>query len=321
MGAMRAQGRLLDGLRLVLAVVVVAGVAVAVAGNWAAVSGELARVTPGTLVGAAATAALAPVLTMLGWRVVLADLGSPLHAAPAGGVFFVGQLGKYLPGSVWSVVAQTEMGARLHIPRRRSAVAALTTVGMAAVTGFVAGLPAVPVLLRQEEAADLGWWLAVTVPLLALAFWPPLLNRGIALALRLLRRAPLEHDLSARAVLAAGGLFVGAWLCAGLHVLVLASAVAPERAGSLPLAVAAVSGFCLASALGMLAVVLPAGVGVREGLLVLLLGTLMPTASAVAVVVVSRFVTMVLDVLFAVGGWAYARSHHLLSASSAGSAP
>ncbi len=53
---------------------------------------------------------------MLAWRRVLADLGSPLHLAPAGGVFFVGQLGKYLPGSVWSIVAQAEMGTTAAHP-------------------------------------------------------------------------------------------------------------------------------------------------------------------------------------------------------------
>src|SRR5512145_2929578 len=114
--------RVLNGLRIVLAILVTVAVAVAVARNWAQVSADLRKVDGGSLALAALCVALAPVLTLLGWRRVLADLGSPLHLAPAGGVFFVGQLGKFLPGTVWSIVAQAEMGARLHIPRRRSAV-------------------------------------------------------------------------------------------------------------------------------------------------------------------------------------------------------
>jgi hypothetical protein len=63
----------------------------------------------------------------------------------------------------------------------------------------------------------------------------------------------------------------------------------------------------------MFSVLLPAGVGVREGLLVLILGPVTSTSAATAVVVISRFLTVMADVLFALVGWAYARSHHLLT--------
>ena len=72
--------------------------------------------SPDELAGAARrlrAVTAAPVLTLMGWRVLLGDLGTRLPAAPASSIFFVGQLGKYLPGSVWTVVAQAEMGARL----------------------------------------------------------------------------------------------------------------------------------------------------------------------------------------------------------------
>ena len=62
----------------------------------------------------------------------------------------------------------------------------------------------------------------------------------------------------------------------------------------------------------MASVLLPAGVGVREGVLLLLLVTVMPAPAATAVVVLTRFVTVVADVLWAGLGWAWARSHHLL---------
>ena len=60
---------------------------------------------------------------MMTWRTLLADLGSPLPLRPAAKVFFVGQLGKYIPGAVWPVLAQMEMGRDLGVPRPRSAAA------------------------------------------------------------------------------------------------------------------------------------------------------------------------------------------------------
>jgi hypothetical protein len=52
---------------------------------------------------------------------------------------------------------------------------------------------------------------------------------------------------------------------------------------------------------------------VREGLFVLILAPLTSVSAATAVVVLSRFLTVLADVVFALAGWAYARSHHLLT--------
>ncbi len=306
------RARLFTVLRIVLAVLVVAAVSTAVARNWAAVSADIDRIDGATFVLAAALAGLPPILTVLGWRVLLAELGSPLHVAPAGGIFFVGQLGKYVPGAVWGIVAQAEMGARLRIPRQRSAVVAFLSVALAAICGLIVGMAALPLLLSRGESAALGWTLLLTLPLLTVILWPRLLNWGIATVLRVLRRPPLEHQLSGRSVLTASACFVTAWLTSGLHVFVLARAVGgADDTGFLLFA--CISGFALASSLSMFSVVLPAGVGVREGLLVLMLGPVITTSGATAVVVLSRFLTVSADVAFALLGWLYARSHHLIT--------
>ena len=39
----------------------------------------------------------------------------------------------------------------------------------------------------------------------------------------------------------------------------------------------------------------------------------MPAPAAAAVAIVSRFIVTIIDVLAALGGWLYARSHHLVS--------
>ncbi|SES43363.1 hypothetical protein SAMN05216199_3610 [Pedococcus cremeus] len=305
--------KVLNALRIALAVLVVAAVALAVYRNWAEVSADLRKISGGSMLLAAALVAVAPVLTVLGWRVILTDLGSPLHLAPAGGIYFVGQLGKYVPGSVWSIVAQAEMGTRLRIPRARSAVAGLITIGLAAVCGFAVGLPALPLLFRRDDTQSVVWAVLLALPLFALVLWPRLLNWGIGLGLRLLRREPLEHSLSGRAVLLSGLCFVGAWLASGAQAWVLVRAVGESTVSPERLALLSVCGFALASSLAMFAVVLPAGVGAREGLLVLLLAPATSTSAATAVVVLSRFLTVMSDVVFAAAGWAWARSHHLIT--------
>lgn len=304
------RSRLLDVVRVVVALLVLAAVALAVWRNWSAVSGHLREIPVSTLLGALALALLAPVFTLFGWRVLLADLGTRLPLPPSASVFFVGQLGKYLPGSVWSVVAQADLGSRLGVPRRRMGVVGLLSILLSIITGAIIGVPAVPLLLARSEDFR-WWWFLPALLLLLLLLWPRLLNWGIALLLRVLRRDPLEHRLTAPAIALTAMWFVLAWAGAGLSVLVLAHAVSPSTSLG-ALAVTSICGFALASAIGMFSIIVPAGVGVRDGILALLLAALMPFPAAFTVVVISRFFSVVADVLVAAVGWTWARSHHLL---------
>ena len=309
------RARTLNALRIALLVVIVAACVIALWANWQEVSGQLRKLSVPVVLGAFVLVSLAPVLTLMGWRVLLEDLGTHLPLPPASSVFLVGQLGKYLPGSVWTVVAQAEMGAKLAVPRRRMAVVGILSIGLAVLTGCLLGIPAVQPLLASRGDAFSWWWVAIAVALGCVLLWPRLLNAVIARGLRLLRREPLEHDLSGRAVALASAWFVAAWVSTGLGTFVLARSMAPDAPLG-PLLVTCVGGFALASAAGMFSILVPAGVGVRDGVLALLLVTLMPLPAAAAVVVVARFLAVLADLLLAGSAWVWGRRHHLLGSTT-----
>jgi glycosyltransferase 2 family protein len=296
--------------RVVLGVLVVVGVVWALAGSWHEVSADLARVSPVALAGSTALALLALVMTLVGWRAMLSDLGSPLPIGPASGVLFVGQLGKYLPGSVWTVVVQAEVASRLGVPRKRTAVVGMLSVLLSALAGLAVGVLALPALL--EAGGGRVYLLLVVALLVGVGFLHPrVLNALVSRALRLARREPLERGLSGRAIAVTMTSFVLAWLLLGLHVWVLATDLgAPAGAAFVP----AVLGYALAASVAMLAVVLPAGLGLRELLLVVLLTGPLDRSAATAVVLLSRFLVTGADVVAALVGWTYDRSHHLLAA-------
>ena len=55
-------------------------------------------------------------------------------------------------------------------------------------------------LVASRGDAFSWWWVVLAVALGCVLLWPRLLNAVIARGLRLLRREPLEHDLSGQAV-------------------------------------------------------------------------------------------------------------------------
>jgi len=305
------RSRVLAVARIVLVVLVLVAVVYALAGSWGGVRRDLARVPAGAVALSAALALLGLVFALQGWRALMADLGAPLHLAPASSVLFVGQLGKYLPGSVWSVVAQAEVAAKLGVPRRTTTVVSLLSVGVSAIVGLALGALSLPGLLASGGGpAYLLVLVLVVLVAGAVVLHPAVLNRLIGRALRLVRRDPIEHPLSGRAIAQAAGGFGLAWLALGLHLWVLVRALGGDPSATL---VPSVLGYALASSVGMLLLVLPAGLVAREVGLALLLADHLPKSAVLAAVVLSRFIVTMSDVVAAAIGWGYARSHRLLA--------
>lgn len=284
---------LVSGL-LVAAMVVAFGWALA--GRWGEIVDRLADQRAVVVVGALGLALAGVYMSFLLWRGTLSTLGSDLPLRPAARLFFVTQLGKYLPGAVWPVVAQMRMGRELGVPRQRMALAFLLTLGLATVVGVLVGVAALPALLRAEGKVVLLGLLAV--PLVAALFVPAVLNWSLNLALRLIRRPGLDQPLVGRDVVRGVGWALAFWLVYGGHVWLLSVGLGAPPLEALPVAI---GGFAIAFSLGPLLVVLPAGAGVREAVLVVLLASVLTTSEAVAVALTSRGILMFTDGLLALG--------------------
>src|SRR4051812_15047154 len=163
--------------RPLVALLVVAALVWTIVDQWRPLQAEFAQLSIASLVLAGGAALTSVLGQMLCWRELLSDLGSPLALRPAGRVFFLGQLGKYLPGSVWPVVAQMELARDLQVPRRRTATTVLLFMLMNVVTAAaVAGLT-LPFTLTGSTAAAQWRWAFLLLILLLAVLHPAVLNR------------------------------------------------------------------------------------------------------------------------------------------------
>jgi hypothetical protein len=113
--------------------------------------------------------------------------------------------------------------------------------------------------LLGRDAVDEYRWLALVLPLFALALTPPLLNRAVAVALRAIRRPPRPAPLSLTGVLRVAGWAVLSWLCYGAHVYLRAWSLGTD--GGALLWLQGTGAFAAAFASGPLLLVMPAGAG------------------------------------------------------------
>lgn len=228
------------------------------------------------LVGVASTA--------LVWSRALARCGHPLAIRDAGPVFFVGQLGKYLPGSVWSFGAVAVMLRRRNVPVSSSVAASLIFL----LLHFAPGLTVAGVVVLTGHTRLPEWW-GVGIALVGLVTLAPQVMRPVG---RFLNRAGDFAWSWADALVVFASMSV-AW---SLYTGALFVTAPDAAAGDAPTIMAA---FVLAFAAGVAVPVAPAGVGVREALLIYLLTPALGFEVAAAASLLSRVTHTVADLLLA----------------------
>jgi hypothetical protein len=284
--------------RAAVALAVAAVLALVVHDQGADLRRELGRLSLANAAAALALGLAGVAMSLLSWRSALAALGARLPLRACAEVFFPSQLGKYLPGSVWPLVAQVQLGQRFGVARTRMAAGSLLALGLSVVVASLMGAVLLPVLAGHGDADRVVAVAVVVVVVVGLAFLHPrILGPVLDRALRLLRRDPVGTP-DGREIVRAVAASALSWLLFGAHVAVLAHGLG----GSGRAVLIALFGMPLASAAGVIVVIAPAGAGVRETILVLLLRGRLGVEAATALVLLSRGLLTVADVLAAACG-------------------
>lgn len=298
---MRVPAGMLAILRTLFLVAVIAGIAYTLVRLWPEVSPALSTIHVGTLVWSTVFALGYQLAGLMGWRASLTELGVPTPVRSAARIYLVSQLGKYIPGSIWAALAMVRLGQEAGLPRVRIAYSFALSLAFSLLTGLTLGVPA----LVGRSGSYRFWAIGALVLLIPVLLWPRLLNRILDAGLRLMRRGRLEQPLSGRGIARIVCWYVAAWILGGMHILVLTVALgAPAGDAVFP----SVAAFAVASTLGILFIIAPAGAGVRDVLMVLLLAGVLGVPAATAVALISRVTFILIDVAGAAGAslvWHY----------------
>lgn len=272
--------------RLTLAIIVPLVVAwfitQSIRNNWLVIRAHDWTFHPGWLGLASALYLLVIVqLTDLWRRLLIAIARQRLPLGRAYRVSALANLGKYLPGKIWTVMGVIYLLRRDGYPGPATFAAAilhqaftvlagalftLLTIG----TDFWRGMPVIPVIL------GLGLSAAILYP----PFFIGVLNWG----LRVMRRDPVSIQLPLAQSLGLFVFYMVAWSLYGLAFWCFLRGVGIE---GLPFWRVAASS-CGAYLAGFLALFAPGGLGIREGVLAVLLTPLLGPGIPAAVAVLSR---------------------------------
>jgi hypothetical protein len=275
-------------------VIVIAAAGFAIYRDRHSFANTLHRIGPGAAIASFAAGLASIGATYPIWRQVLAGLDVRLPWGAGARVFFISQLGKYIPGSVWPVLLQMEAGRARGASRRSMLAGNLISIVLSCTVGLVLACLLLP--LSDAHALARYWWVLLALPFLLALLHPRAIPALLDRLFGLLHRAPLGERLRPAASVQAGGWSVVSWLFLGLHIWILCAA---DGHGGWSNLLLCTGGMALAVTAGILFIPAPAGAGLREVVLGLVLASILGSGAATALVIASRVLLVACDLVLA----------------------
>ena len=234
------------------------------------------------------------------WGRIVHDLGGPaLPALTSMRIFMVANLGRYVPGKVWQIAGLAYMAKAEGVRGGVATGAAIMGQGVALLAASLVG---VGTLFGPNQVwRRFGWiglvgGIALAVLIIALVTVPSLFRHVIGLWCRMTRTAPPERESVAKNVgLRWMALYLANWVIYATAFWLLYLSF-----GEWKTFMQVGPAFAAAYVAGYLAVFAPAGAGIREGFLVVLLQPTMSHEAALVLALVARVWTTAVELVPAV---------------------
>lgn len=219
-----------------------------------------------------------------GWRSVLHGWGQWIRAIDAARIWSISSLGKYIPGKVWAIASMAVMAEKEGVSGAAATGSAIIMQLLSLATGAVIAIALVgtTMLVNFPGGSVSAICVAIFALLGAISLASPSVTRRIGF---LVRRPDAVQPVEPNAL--AGAIFANliAWAGYGLAFQLLVLGTMP----SVNLSWATATGAFTASYIGgYIMLFAPAGLGVREGLMILLLKDAIGLGPATALAAASR---------------------------------
>lgn len=267
--------------------------------RWEQVAAYDWQFRPGLLIASMLIAAGSFVFHGVLWTWIVQRLGAALPYSAGVRIYLYSLLAKYVPGGVWPLVTLTASSRQLQLSGTVFIVTYILDMLMIVWVSLIFAVPLLPTLLPDLPfRADL---VALALLLSGVVWGAPVLRYALQ---RILHWRRVGDTVSVSRLTSFRMLaFLLATYCVFRAVMMLSFVLYIQALVDLPLsdAVSASVAWNAAWLLGFLVVIVPSGLGVREGTLVLLLTPLLTGPVATATAVAHRLVSTIVDLVLLVG--------------------
>ena len=217
------------------------------------------------------------------WQEVMRALGAPITFAQSIWMIATTQIGKYVPGKVWYMVGRVYVGRQARLDGKKLALSMVLEACLLHVTGGIIFL--ISTLISGNY--NIGW-VIISIILISVAviiLHPKILGRVANFFLRILKKPQIESTLTYPQIIQISVYFFGLWISQVIGFYLLVTAIYPIPFYYVLHLSAA---YTLAWISGSVAVFAPGGLGVREGVMTLMLSPILPMPLAIAISFITR---------------------------------
>ena len=218
------------------------------------------------------------------WQRLLGEIGAKLKLGESFRIWFSSQLGKYIPGKVWASLGRIYLCQQVGISKRISLTSIIFEYGLITVSAFIFGMPLL-IFWTDKEIVNRFLPICYLIPVALLMLHPKIFEKIANFILIKFKKNPIALNFSYIRMLGFVVFYVFAWIIMGLafyyfinSIYVIDFTYYPVLAGILALSILA----------GFLCFFVPAGLGVREGVLTGLLSIYLPLEIAIVIAIGSR---------------------------------
>jgi glycosyltransferase 2 family protein len=221
--------------------------------------------------------------TVFIYRLIFKELaGAQISYLQTFRVINITNIGRYLPGKLWSVVGLIFYTSEYGINKKQTTLAVITNEVAGKASGLVLGI------CYFFFSDSLKGYLPAMIILLVgcmIVIHPWVLDKIINTGLRIFKKQTIEIEFSYWSILKFVLIFIISWLLHSLAFYVLVNSMAPLGSVNL-IKFATILPLCWV--IGYIILLAPGGLGVREAMLVVMLGEFLPKEVALAIAVIQR---------------------------------
>lgn len=226
------------------------------------------------------------------WKDILKYMGENISLINSMRIIGFSMLGRYIPGKLWFTLGRAYLAENLGIPKIKSFTAVVLETYYIVLTSllFLSIL-----VFRIPSVNRMYLWAAIGAIILLLPLMiPAVFFRIINYMLKLMKRRKLEYMFSPLFTLKMIGMYLVMWVFFGLQFYFLMSSFYNVHWDI----IAALCIYPAGWGIGFIALLMPAGLGMREGAIFFFLGRFLPEDIALMGTLASRIQMTISEMLF-----------------------
>lgn len=208
-------------------------------------------------------------------------------------------LGRYIPGTAPWILGKIYFASKHGVSKSKLAVSSLLEAALQIVAALILSFSILSFDSRFNSVNPaIRTAMVAALIICVVALTPKIFNFLLSSAHKVIRRRPLptEHHTNTKTLLRGTGLYILRSVINGLALFFIAKSLYGPLSYqdiSFVIGIGAFSG-----AAGMLAIFVPSGIGVRDGIQLILLGLVVPGEYALAITIMARLWDVAADLIF-----------------------